>query len=82
MWLYVEKMPSPEEPLVIFGARSSTPSRWIAILNLISDGRLEFSTPSTRGPLVTAPNAIRKGRWTHIALVHHALKTSSPTIRQ
>lgn len=75
-------MPSVEEPLVIFGARSSSPSRWVAKLTLLSEGDLEFATPSAHDALLTAPASVRKGRWTHVALVHHVTKASSPTVRK
>ncbi|KAF8327734.1 beach-domain-containing protein [Cantharellus anzutake] len=79
-WIYVDRYPLPDEPMIIFGARSSSPSRWIVKLSLLSEGDLECATPSMQEPLLTNAEIVRKGRWTHVTLVHYPSRSSSPNI--
>ena len=79
-WLYIDRFPLPDEPMIIFGARSSSPSRWIVKLSLLSEGDLECATPSMQEILISNPDSVRKGRWTHIALVHYPSRSASPSI--
>ena len=66
--------------MIIFGARSSSPSRWIVKLSLRCEGDLECVTPSMQNILMSNPEIIRKGRWTHISLVHYPSRSASPSI--
>lgn len=79
--MYIETLPSVDEPLSIVGAGSTSPYRWIAHLDVTSSGALEFGTSNTREPISSQPKAVRTGRWTHVAVVHSPQKASSLNIR-
>ncbi|KAF8315416.1 beach-domain-containing protein [Clavulina sp. PMI_390] len=81
-WVFIDSLPSsPQASIMLWGARSASPSRWIARFNALPNGSLEYFTPLLHESFASPPNVIRTGRWTHVGVVHHASKSSSPSIR-
>ncbi|KAF8154493.1 hypothetical protein B0H34DRAFT_660452 [Crassisporium funariophilum] len=93
MWFWISDLPSGGSSHALFTAEM--PLRVLLKLSLRPDGKLELqsstpstpvSSPSSAGkdttqPVSFASSAIRKGRWTHVSLVHYPHRGSNPNIR-
>ncbi|EIN04780.1 beach-domain-containing protein [Punctularia strigosozonata HHB-11173 SS5] len=78
IWVNPERLPI-KAPHLLFGARAGRTS--LIQLSLRPDGKLQLQTSSRKDAGVFTKSSVPKGRWTHIALVHHQHKAANPTIR-
>ncbi|KAI8986856.1 beach-domain-containing protein [Trametes punicea] len=77
IWLWIEQVPRDRKHS-IFSVYSG--DRAIFSLKLRPDGSLDCESNANKEPAVLKAG-LAKGRWTHIALVHHPHRSSQPTIR-
>jgi hypothetical protein len=67
-----------DSPEVIFGLRID--SNWIYRLSLRPDGKLAFQSAGNHDIAIFSGASIVKLRWTHLALVHHKHRATTPSI--
>ncbi|KAF9014685.1 beach-domain-containing protein [Hymenopellis radicata] len=78
IWLWIEVLPkSTSHP--IFTVRVN--KNLIVALSVRPDGKLELRTSGNKTNAVFNKSSIPKMRWCHITLVHHAHRSSQPSIR-
>ncbi|KAF9029661.1 hypothetical protein BDZ89DRAFT_1159737 [Hymenopellis radicata] len=78
IWLWIEVLPkSTSHP--IFTVRVN--KNLIVALSVRPDGKLELRTSGNKTVAVFNKSSIPKMRWCHITLVHHAHRSSQPSIR-
>ncbi|KAJ3506661.1 hypothetical protein NLJ89_g6748 [Agrocybe chaxingu] len=84
MWFFPSTMPKAEQIYTLFGAKSSAPgpSKPYLRLSLRSDGKLRvFSNTAPDDETVFTASRVRRGRWSHLALVWYPKKGSNPNLR-
>ncbi|KAL5513687.1 BPH1 [Sanghuangporus vaninii] len=78
VWLYIERFPSTTSQ-AIFTVESK--SRVLLRLSLRPNGHLELSGSENGEATILDQAKVSKSRWTHLVLIHHPHRASSPTIR-
>ncbi|KAF7319608.1 hypothetical protein HMN09_00301200 [Mycena chlorophos] len=79
IWLWIKDLPTTTH--TIFTARIGAANKPIISLSLRGDGKLEFTSISSREVGVFRKSNVNKMRWTHIALTHYPQRNANPTIR-
>jgi hypothetical protein len=89
MWINIGRFPTKErEPYMLFGARptaslaSEAGTKWIFQLALRPDGKLQVRSSSQKDAGIFGKASLSKGRWVHLALVHHQNRAVNPSIRK
>jgi hypothetical protein len=65
---------------ILFGIK--LPNKWVLRLSLRSDGSLELFSGAYREPVPLPRTVLPTLRWAHVAVVYHANRAATPTVRE